>query len=112
MSDDPGECAEPEAWVAGRHARLAGLVVRPSLNGAEVILLGIVRGERWGTRCALSGEELAVKPCNLQPSAELMAVLSRDDLELIVNKLQLRGLAAIGRVCRDLKDCAKVSRKQ
>ena len=86
--------------MAGRHARLAGLVVRPSLNGAEVILLGIVRGERWGTRCALSGEELAVKPCNLQPSAELMAVLSRDDLELIVNKLQLRGLAAIGRVCR------------
>ena len=112
MSDAPGECAEQEAWVAGRHARLAGLVVRPSLNGAEVILLGIVRGERWGTRCALSGEELAVKLCNLQPSAELMAVLSRDDLELIVNKLQLRGLAAIGRVCRDLKDCAKVSRKQ
>ena len=107
MSDAPEAYAEQEAWVAGRHACLAGLVSRPSLNGAEVILLEMVSSERWGTRCALTGEKLAVKLCNLQPSAELMAVLSRDNLELIVGKLQLRDLVAVGRVCRELKDGAK-----
>lgn len=68
-----------EVWAAGHHARLAGLLCRPDLNGAEVVLLEwfASRG-RWGVRCVVSGERLSVRPTSLEPSAALSEALGAD----------------------------------
>ena len=95
-------------WVVGRRAWLVGLVGRAELNGVEVILLNfITKSGRWATQCVVSKEKLAVKESNLEPSASMLDVLSRDSLISVLSRLSLSDLTVVTRVSREVSACAK-----
>jgi hypothetical protein len=96
------------AWVPGRRARLIGLIGRAELNDTEVVVLSFIpTSGRWATRCVCSGEQLAVRGTNLQPSASLLEVLGADELVSILMCIALPDLAVIMQVSHQLSERAR-----
>ena len=69
LADAVGGLALGEQLAKFKHARVRGLTGRVALNDNEVELMGFHEpSSRWMVRVVLTGEEVRIKPANLEAS--------------------------------------------